>query len=47
MKLRLAAASLLLVLVAGACSSENPLAPRTRPSQPVKEETGNWMGSGH
>lgn len=46
MKLRLAAATLLLALVTAACASENPLAPRTPPQGPTKD-TGGWMGSGH
>jgi hypothetical protein len=46
MKLRIAGATLLLVVAAAACASDNPLAPKSPPSAPVKDG-GNWMGSGH
>jgi hypothetical protein len=47
MKLRIAAASLLVALATAACAS-NPVAPSAQkdaPSAPVKDNgTGNWMG---
>ena len=50
MKLRLAAASLLVALATAACGS-NPVAPtmqKDAPSAPAKDgSTGNWMGSGY
>jgi hypothetical protein len=46
MKLRVAAASLLLVLAAAACTGENPVGSQVSPS-PAAKEAGNWMGSDH
>ena len=46
MKLRLAAATLLLALAAVACTGENPVAPKT-PPHALAKDTGGWMGSGH
>jgi hypothetical protein len=46
MQLRIAGATHLLVVAAAACAGENPLAPKSPPSVPMKDG-GNWMGSGH
>ena len=46
MKFRLAAVVLLPTLAAAACTSGNPVAPKSPPSASVKDG-GNWMGSGH
>jgi hypothetical protein len=46
MKLRIAAASLLLALATAACSGDNPVGPQAKPPAP-RMDTGNTMGSGH